>query len=124
MHLGRLPALLAAVAFAAVLTAGIACGGDDDGDGTAPANTQVPAGAPHIDQDGLAFKPKELTAKVGDSVYFTNSETAVHTVTINGTNESGTMKHNDVFAWKPPAAGEYKVTCDFHLKMRATITVE
>ena len=62
--------------------------------------------------------------KVGDIVYFKNSETALHTVTIEGKNESGNMKKDAVFTWTPKTAGEYKITCDFHPQMKATITVE
>ncbi len=89
---------------------------------TASAGT-IPAGAPEIDQDGLAFKPDKLTVKAGEKVYFKNSESALHTVTINGKNESGNMKKGDVFSWTPAAAGTYKVNCDFHPQMNATITV-
>lgn len=83
----------------------------------------IPAGAPEIDQNGLAFKPAKLTVKVGEKVYFKNSESALHTVTINGKTESGNMKKGDIFTWTPPAAGVYKITCDFHPQMNATITV-
>lgn len=128
------------------LVAGIACGGDDDDDsngGTTPAATQteqngssngnggsddgaveVPEGAPVIDQDNLKFIPTELTVKSGEDVYFLNSETAIHTVTINGENESGNMRRGDVFVWTAGEPGEYQITCDFHPQMKATITVE
>lgn len=134
-----------ALGFAPVLAAsmlvGLACGGDDDDDTTStpqsgattpasnggsadtPAAT-VPEGAPEVDQDGLAFKPSELTVKTGEAVYFKNSETAIHTVDINGKNESGTMKKGDVFTFTFDTPGEYKITCEFHPQMKATITVE
>ena len=77
-----------------------------------------------VDQDSLKFIPTSLKVKVGDIVYFKNSETALHTVTIEGKNESGNMKKDAVFTWTPKTAGEYKITCDFHPQMKATITVE
>ena len=77
-----------------------------------------------MDQAGLAFKPDKVTVKSGEQVYFKNSETAIHTVTIGGKNASGSMKKNDLFAWTAPSAGSYRITCDFHPQMRATIVVE
>lgn len=137
----RLPWQTAALGLASVALLGLAaaCGGGDSkatptsaAIPTSPASGSpaatasagaIPAGAPEIDQDGLAFKPDKLTVKAGEKVYFKNSESALHTVTINGKNESGNMKKGDVFSWTPAAAGTYKVNCDFHPQMNATITV-
>ena len=119
MQLQRLAVLLCALAILGVVIA--SCGGDSE----APARpSEVPAGVPFVDQDDLRFTPGELKVKAGDRVYFANSETALHTVTIDGKNDSGTMKKGDVYVWAAPAAGTFKVTCDFHPQMRATITVE
>ena len=137
----RLPWQTAALGLASVALLGLAaaCGGGDSkatptsaAIPTSPASGSpaaaasagaIPAGAPVIDQDGLAFKPDKLTVKASEKVYFKNSESALHTVTINGKNESGNMKKGDVFSWTPAAAGTYKVNCDFHPQMNATITV-
>ncbi len=130
--------LVIAPALLLLVGAFAACGGDDDSSATTPtsAATQpagspaasagavtIPAGAPEVDQDGLAFKPTELKAKSGEKVYFKNSESALHTVTINGKNESGNMKKGDIFVWTSGPAGEYKITCDYHPQMKATITI-
>lgn len=122
---------------AALLTVGAfaACGGGDDStngeDATKPpasatsgGKVEIPAGAPMIDQDKLAFKPDKLTVKVGDKVYFRNSETALHTVTIDGKNVSGNMKKGDVVVWTAATAKTYKMTCDYHPQMNATITAQ
>lgn len=120
---------LTVVASGAILAA---CGGDDDDDtgsttatvaGGEPAEGEIPAGAPEVDQDNLKFSPTELTTTAGTKVYFKNSETALHTVTINGEDLSGNMKKNDVFVWTAGPAGEYKITCEYHPQMKATITV-
>jgi len=118
---------VAALLGTALLTAFCGGGGDDDssGDGgRASGVAGVPDGAPFINQDNLKFSPSKLTVSKNEKVYFKNSETAVHTVTIEGKNESGTMKKDDIFIWTPPGTGEFKVTCDFHPQMRATINVE
>jgi plastocyanin len=94
-----------------------ACGGSD------PIDFGLPEGASRIDQRSLRFQPNELTVDALATVYFTNSETALHTVTISGENESGEMERGDVFSFTFPGAGEYDITCDYHPQMRATITV-
>jgi len=125
----------ARIAFSAVAAAALLIGalflsscGSSDGDsansGIANNVAGVPDGVPFVDQDSLKFIPTSLKVKVGDIVYFKNSETALHTVTIEGKNESGNMKKDAVFTWTPKTAGEYKITCDFHPQMKATITVE
>ena len=124
-----------AAAAVALLGLSAACGGDDNtstptprasSSGTAataaPSNSDIPAGAPEVDQNNLAFKPDKLTVKVGEKVYFKNSESALHTVTINTKNVSGNMKKGDVVVWVPPTAGTYTITCDFHPQMNAKIT--
>jgi plastocyanin len=116
-------ALGAAIAMGA-LALGACGGGDAAGAGTTSATSVVPAGAPVIDQKDLAFKPDKLTVKAGEKVYVKNSESAIHTVNIDGKNQSGNMKKGDVFVWTAASAGTYKVTCDYHPQMRATIVVE
>lgn len=128
------------------LLSGIACGGGDDDDAEntpAPAATtasggattaattasgdkitEVPAGAPMVDQDNLTFKPDTLKAKANEKIYFKNSETAIHTVTIDTKNISGNMRKGDIVTWSAGKAGTYKVTCDYHPQMKATITIE
>jgi plastocyanin len=130
-----LPAMLLLIGAAA------ACGGDDDAatKTTAPVDTTAavtttttnasPSGAAasggaEIDQDDLAFKPGKLTVKSGEKVTFKNAESALHTVDINGKNESGNMKKGAIFEWTAGAPGEYKITCEYHPQMNATITVQ
>lgn len=119
--LRRIGLLVASAAFVAGIA--VACGSDDDGTPPEANDTRIPESAPFVDQDKLKFIPTELTVKVGEKVYFKNSETALHTVTINGVDESGNMKKNDLFVFEFPAAGEYKITCEYHPQMKATITV-
>ena len=98
------------------------CGGGSTS-APSPVSSAIPEGAALIDQDGLAFSPNQLTVKAGEKVYFQNSETSLHTVTINGKNESGNMKRHDVLVRTFSEAGAYKITCDFHPQMKATISV-
>ena len=127
----RTAGALVALGLAAIL-AGVAC---NSGTTTAtPTNlavrtvpptkaVAVPTGAAVIDQVGLAFIPSMIDIPAGASVYFKNSEAALHTVDIDGTNISGNMRQGDVITWTFKKPGQYQVTCDYHLDMHATITV-
>jgi plastocyanin len=106
------------VAVAGLLAA--ACGSSQKPD----FSGQLPEDAPHIDQDALRFKPNELTVAAGEQVYFTNSETALHNVTVDGDTLSGNMQRGDVFVHTFESPGTYQITCTFHAQMRSTITVE
>jgi plastocyanin len=147
--------LVSAVVAASALVAA-ACGGSDStttatakpvssapasGAATAPATAAanassnigakftgaIPAGAPAIDQKDQLFKPDKITAKVGDTVYFSNGEAAIHSVNLDGKNilgGGGIMKQGEISTWKPAKAGTYTITCDYHPAMKATVTVQ
>lgn len=109
-----------------VMTAALAlaaCGGGAEEGGSRGAPGESPAVNPVIDQDNLKFIPNRLTVKAGSTVLFTNSDSALHTVTVDRKNVSGNMKKGDEFRWTPPAPGTYRITCDYHPQMRATLTV-
>jgi plastocyanin len=117
------------LAFLALTVVLVGCGGGSEDKPavavpTAAKASSLPAGAPLLDQDRLEFIPNELKVQRGTTIYLKNSEAPVHTVTIEGKNVSGTMKKDDLLAWDPPGPGTYRVTCDFHPLMKATITVE
>ncbi len=86
-----------------------------------------PAGAAVIDQKDQLFKPDKLTVKVGDTVYFTNSEAVIHSVNVDTKNLLGTggqVKQGETLSWKPAKAGTYTITCDYHPAMKSTVTVQ
>ena len=109
-------ALVTFIAFAA-----LACG---SGSTASDRPMNIPFDAPFVDQKNLRFDPSSLAVKAGETVYFKNSETALHTVTIDGKNESGNMKRDDVFAWIASTPGVFHITCEYHPQMRSTITVQ
>jgi plastocyanin len=128
MNLFKLRRIGLAVAVAMLsATLASACGGGGDDGGNADKRSggtiEIPEGAPFVDQDNLKFSPTELTVKVGEKVYFKNSETALHTVDVEGENVSGNMKKDDVFVFEFPSAGTYDITCAYHPQMKAKITV-
>jgi plastocyanin len=79
--------------------------------------------AAEIDQLNMTFTPARVSIKVGETVLIKNSESAIHTGNINGKNITGNMKKGDSTAWTAKAPGEYKVSCDYHPQMSATISV-
>lgn len=125
MHSRKSLLLLFGASLVTIALFASACGSSGaEASGVSSGVEGVPDGAFLVDQHSLKFDPKSLTVKAGQEIYFKNSETALHTVTIDGKNESGTMKGDAVFEWTFPGPGQYKITCDFHPQMKATITVE
>lgn len=109
-----------AAGMVAALLALVACSGSEPLDFT----DRVPAGAPRIDQHGLRFDPTSLAVKAGEKVYFTNSETALHRVDVDGESVTGDMRRGDVAVYTFTTAGTYALTCPYHPQMKATVTVE
>jgi plastocyanin len=107
------------------MVAAVACTSGSDNTGIADgSDPNIPAGSAFIDQNALRFIPTSLTVSPGQRIYFKNSETALHTITVEGENISGNMRKDEIFIWDAPAAlGQYQITCDYHPQMRATITV-
>jgi plastocyanin len=125
----RLIFVLVPVCLFAIITA--ACGSDSSSKGppagsvgTAVAEQTIPANAPVIDEDNLAFKPNELTVNAGDTVYFKNSESAIHNVQVDGGLKSPDMKKGKIFSYVFNTAGKYKITCEYHPQMHSAITVK
>ncbi len=125
-RLGTLAAMAVAVMLAGTACSGAgtdAAGGDAASMAPADAATAIAPPAAEIDQYNLEFVPAQVTVRVGEVVLIKNGETAIHNAVVNGKNVTGNMKKGDTIPWKAPAAGEYTVTCDYHLLMKATIVV-
>ncbi len=79
--------------------------------------------AVEIKQQNLQFVPTTVRVHVGDVVLFTSSDPSLHMIKVDSTIIAGTQKNGDMVRWKAPSAGQYKVTCDYHPQMTATIDV-
>ena len=100
--------------FLAVLLLGLVlalagCGGGSagGGSGTAPAATQPSgsgAAAATVVEKNFAFEPATLEVKVGDTVTFSNEDSAPHNVEIDGT-ELGSQDPGASVTWTASAAG-------------------
>ena len=90
---------------------------DDDADETPQSNA--------VDITGFAFSPETLTISIGDTVAWTNKESATHTATADGGEfDSGNLGNGDTFSYTFTAAGTYTYYCKIHTSMTATIIVE
>lgn len=106
----------------AVLTAcavGLVAGGLLLGDGVSGAGP-VPAGI-----KGYAFTPADLEVSVGDTVTWTNSDTAPHTVTSTGGGplDSPNLEKGDTWSFTFTKPGTYPFYCAVHPDMKGTVTV-
>ena len=78
-----------------------------------------------IDIKGMSFSESTITISVGDTITWTNQDSAAHTVTEDsGLFNSGHMANGDTFWFTFTTAGTYTYHCAYHTGMTATIIVE
>ena len=102
--------------------------GGGGGGGGANVGTKVinPSGTPAFDMtDSLKFQPTSATAKVGDTVIWTNGSSVAHNVTFDSASSisSDTLNSGDKYGVKFTVAGTYQFHCTFHPGMDGTITI-
>lgn len=70
----------------------------------------------------FAFNPKSVTISAGDTVKWTNLDSATHT--IKGPDfESDTLREGDSYSFMFAKAGVYEYVCSIHPSMKGTVTV-
>jgi len=78
---------------------------------------------------GFAFAPATITIKKGDTVVWTNQDSAPHTVTgsqdgfSSGSFDSGNMSAGATYNHTFTSAGTFSYRCAYHPGMRATVVV-
>jgi plastocyanin len=73
---------------------------------------------------GFRFTPENMTVQVGDTVTWTNNDTAPHTVDAdNRAFKSGTLRQGESYSYQAAQPGVYTYYCQFHPYMKGTITV-
>lgn len=85
----------------------------------------VSAGGKTIDVtiQGFAFNPSSITISPGDTVKWTNMDSATHTVT--GDNiSSGNLKNGDTYEQTFTKPGTYNYQCSIHPSMKGMIVVK
>ena len=81
------------------------------------------AAAGEVSISGFAFKPQEITIKVGETVTWTNEDSVLHTVSGEGW-DSGDMGRGDTYSWTFTAKGTYSYDCRYHPYMTGKVIVE
>jgi plastocyanin len=117
-----------------------ACGGSSGGDpapasaatatpteAAAPAETAAPAkgATTKVAIQGFAFGPRTVKVKVGDTIAWTNDDSAPHTVTAKsgGDLDSGTLAQGADFEFTASQPGTIQYFCSIHPDMTGTIEV-
>jgi plastocyanin len=118
---------LLALCLAALLAVTLAgCGGGSSssggttGSGSSTGSGSTPALT--ITEQNFQFNPPSIAAKVGDTVTFTNNDSAPHNVKIDG-QELGTQNQGESRTWKATKTGSFPYSCTIHPSMTGVITV-
>ena len=89
------------------------------------AAASAAAGASTVMIVDFAFQPADLTVKVGDTVTWTNTGEAPHTVKWpDDEPESKQLAKGDTYERTFEAAGSFPYMCGIHSNMTGTITVQ
>ena len=74
---------------------------------------------------GFKFVPTEVNIKVGETVVWTNEDTAPHTVeSSDGTLRSDELAKGDTYSHTFTKAGKYDYICGIHPSMKGSVTVQ
>jgi plastocyanin len=72
---------------------------------------------------GFAFSPKTVTVNVGDTVTWTNNDTATHTATSAGNFDTGSIGGGASKSVTFQTAGTFAYVCSIHSSMTGTVVV-
>jgi plastocyanin len=97
----------------------------------APSPTPQPSPSPQqpktidVTIQGFAFSPFDLKINKGDTVIWTNKDSASHTVTSDSGSElaSGTLATGQTYSHTFNEAGTFNYHCGIHLTMKARVEV-
>lgn len=91
---------------------------------TAPCVESAAAGEVAVAIKDFAFGPTDIQAKVGQTVTFTNGDSAPHTASLDdGSCTTPNIAAGGSDGLMFTAAGTYPFHCNVHPKMKGTITV-
>lgn len=88
-----------------------------------PAAAALAAGAT-IAQKGRAFRPGEVTINRGDTLTFTNQDSFVHQIYLDGQFDSEEKGPGEVITQTFPRGGTFQVRCHIHPTMKLTVHVK
>lgn len=93
----------------------------------AASGSSSTASTASVDIMGYKFSPATLTISVGDTVTWTNHDTAPHNVVISDGPvkfTSPTLNQGQTYTYTFTVAGTYDYYCSIHPDMKASVTVE
>jgi plastocyanin len=108
-------------------------GGGDNGDGASAGTEEQPAptaeatgGGAQVSMENIAFDPRTLTVKVGDTVTWTNDDSIGHDVTGDGfeSGDRGGLQQGDTFQHTFDKAGSFDYVCQAHPGMKGAVVVQ
>ena len=74
---------------------------------------------------GFKFVPADVTVKVGDTIVWTNDDSAPHTVeSSDGVLRSDELSKGDTYEYKFAKAGKHDYICGIHPSMHGSVTVQ
>ena len=88
-----------------------------------PAAAAFAAGTT-IMQKGRAFRPGEVTINRGDSLTFTNEDSFVHQIYLDGQFDSEEKGPGEVITQTFTRSGTFQVRCHIHPTMKLTVHVK
>ena len=116
-----------AVSLVVILSVLVAsCGGGSPETTAAPSTTAgAAAGGAQVMLRGSAFDPETVTIRTGESVTWTNEDSANHTVVgDSGGFESDDLAKGDTFSFAFATPGTFAYHCSIHPSMKGTVIVE
>lgn len=91
----------------------------------APAQTVQAAKTIQVSIKSFKFTPADVTVNVGDTVVWTNEDSAPHTVeSTDGTLRSDELSNGDKYEHKFTKAGKFSYICGIHPSMKGSVTVQ
>jgi plastocyanin len=104
-----------------------ACGGGGGGGASeqAASSSPCPNGAVVIHMKDIKFAPEQVSAKVGDTVCWTNDDDVQHDAVDEESHafHSALFGQGKTFSWKPAKAGTVKYVCTVHPAMAGKLDV-
>jgi plastocyanin len=92
--------------------------------GGAGCSVSSDAAAVTVNIENFAFDPPEVTAAVGETIGWTNADSAPHTATTDdGGCDTGNIAQNATAGLVFDAAGTFPYHCTVHPNMTGTITI-
>jgi len=76
-----------------------------------------------VSQKGRTFRPTEMTINRGESLTFTNEDSFIHQIYVDGLFDSEEKAPGENLNETFPSAGTFQVRCHIHPTMRMTLRV-